>query len=305
MVTKLSETKPSRRAAVTIGTFDGLHRGHKALLEKTLELARAQNLASVVFAFSQPPQNYLGSPKPLILPLEKKLEQLSQKFDHVVSVDFSEVSWMEAEPFVQEILVKKLRTTVIVIGEDWRFGKERKGDLLLLKTLGDRFDFRVEIVPPVVHEGCVISSTVIRELIQSGQVGQAKELLGYVPRLFGKVIKGDGRGRLLGYPTANLSIAPELVQPAEGVYAVRAHYRNETKDAILYIGKRPTFQGKSQTIEVHLFETSEDLYGVEMEVELVHHIRGDRHFPDAESLQRQIQSDVQAARAFLAQHLNC
>ncbi len=301
MRTSLKELQLNRRTALTIGTFDGLHRGHQALIQKTLSLAQQENLESIVFAFSQPPQNYFGAQKPLLMPLEKKLSSLEKKFDHVLSVDFPDVSWMPAQHFIEEILVKTLKTKIVVVGSDWRFGKDRQGDIALLKEVGQRFDFRVEIVSPIVNGDRVIRSTLIRELIQTGQVHVAKEFLGDFPILSGKVIHGDGRGRLLGYPTANLSMAPELVQPAEGVYAARARYRHSTKEAILYIGKRPTFDGKTQTTEIHLFETSEDLYGAEIEVELLQHIRGDMHFLNSESLQKQIEIDVREAHIILAQ----
>jgi riboflavin kinase/FMN adenylyltransferase len=300
MIVSLNEIKPRGRTAVTIGTFDGLHRGHQALIQKTLSLAQQGNWQSLVFAFTQPPLNYFGAKKPLILPLEKKLNQLAQQFDTVLSVNFPEVSWMEAEHFIRDILVERLQTRALVVGLDWRFGRDRQGDMTLLRELGQRFDFQVETVMPVMHKGQIISSTLIREMIQTGQVQLAAELLGYLPSLVGKVIHGDGRGRLLGYPTANLQVASDLVQPAEGVYAVRAHYHHAKKDAILYIGKRPTFDGKSQTIEVHLFETTENLYGAAMEIELLHYIRGDLPFPDVESLQNQIRSDVQQAQDYLA-----
>lgn len=299
MILSLNEIKLQRHTAVTIGTFDGLHRGHQALIHKTKSLTQQEDLQSLVFAFTHPPQNYFGAKKPLILPLEKKLNQLAQQFDQVLSVDFPEVSWMEAEHFIREILVERLKAKVLVVGLGWRFGKDRRGDMTLLHELGKHFDFRVETVAPVMHDGQIISSTLIREIIQSGQVHLAAELLGYVPTLVGRVVRGDGRGRLLGYPTANLNVASELVQPAEGVYAVRAHYHHSVKDGILYIGKRPTFDGKSPTVEVHLFETTDHLYGVTMETELLHYIRGDLQFPDVESLQNQIRSDIQKAQVYL------
>jgi riboflavin kinase/FMN adenylyltransferase len=301
MRTSLSEIQPTRRTAVTIGTFDGLHRGHQALIEHTKRYASHEGLQTLVFAFSQPPQNYFGAQKPLLIPLEKKLALLEKEFDYVLSVDFPDVSWMEASLFVEDVLVKKLKTKILIVGTDWRFGKERKGDLTLLKKQGEAGDFRVETVAPVRHQERVISSTAIRELILSGQVNLAKDFLGYIPSLSGRVIHGDGRGRLLGYPTANLAVAAELARPAEGVYAARARYRQYCKDAILYIGKRPTFDGKIQTVEVHLFETAENLYGSEMEVELLQHIRGDLQFADSNSLQRQIELDVSEVRTILRQ----
>jgi riboflavin kinase/FMN adenylyltransferase len=207
---------------------------------------------------------------------------------------------MEPEHFISEVLVRRLKVAAIVIGRDWRFGKDRKGTISMLKALGQELSFRVELVPPVLHEGRIISSTMIRELVQSGQVRLAHELMGTAPTLIGTIVQGDGRGRLLGYPTANLSVAPELVRPAEGVYAVRAHYRSTTKDGILYIGKRPTFDGKSQAIEVHLFDTSGDLYDLEMKVDLLYYLRGDQYFSDISSLQEQMRADAAKARDLLA-----
>lgn len=296
-IVRLSEFHPIKRTALTLGTFDGLHLGHRALLERTL--AREHDLHSVAFTFTQPPQNYTGVPKPLILPVPKKLSRLAQLVDYVIAVEFPEVGWMEAEDFVRQILTNQLRVARIVIGPDARFGKNRRGDSTLLQQMGSQLDFSVEVVPPVTAHQRIISSTAIRESLLAGYIEEARELLGYPPTLWGTVVHGDGRGRQLGYPTANLALEKDVLIPAAGVYAVRVSVKNSQRDGVLYIGSRSTFADASPSIEVHLFDTEEELYGVELEVKLLKHLRDDQHFDTLEALKAQIEADIQAARTVL------
>lgn len=298
-IVRLSEFHPLKRTALTLGTFDGLHLGHRALLERTVSLARAHDLHSVAFTFTQPPQNYTGAPKPLILPVPKKLSRLAQLVDYVIAVEFPEVGWMDAEEFVRRILANQLRAARIVIGPDARFGKNRRGDSTLLEQMGSRLDFSVEVVPPVTAHQRIISSTAIRESLLAGYIEEAREMLGYTPTLWGTVVHGDGRGRQLGYPTANLAIEKNVLVPAAGVYAVRVSVKNSQRDGVLYIGSRSTFADASPSIEVHLFDTEEELYGVELEVELLKHLRDDQHFDTLEALKTQIEADIQTARTIL------
>ncbi len=298
-IVRLSEFHPIKRTSLTVGTFDGVHRGHRALLERTVALAREHRLPSVAFVFSQPPQNYTGAPKPLIMPVRKKLEQLAQLIDAVIVVEFPEVGWMEAENFVQKILVDRLKIAHIVIGPDARFGRNRRGDSTLLEQLGAQLDFSVEVVPPVTAHQRIISSTAIRESLLAGYTEEAHAMLGYTPKLWGTVVHGDGRGRQLGYPTANLAIEKNVLVPAAGVYAVRVALKNSQRDGVLYIGSRSTFADASPSIEVHLFETEEELYGAELEVELLKRLRDDQHFDTLEALKTQIETDIRAAQAVL------
>lgn len=299
-ISSLRDFYPRQRTALTLGTFDGVHRGHKALLERTVAWAREHNTLSVAFVFTQPPSNSLGIPKPLLLPVRKKLEKISQIVEHVLAVEFPEVSEMAAEEFVENILVRQLRLAHIVIGPDARLGRGRRGDKALLEELGTRFGFSVEVVPPVTTaQKKSISSTAIRESLLTGRLQEAHEMLGYAPTLWGTVVHGDGRGRQLGYPTANLALEQNVLMPAAGVYAVRVTVKDTQRDGVLYIGSRATFVPSSPSIEVHIFETDEELYGLELEVQLVKRLRNDQRFDSLEALKAQIERDIDAAREVL------
>lgn len=295
----LKEFHPQQQVALTLGTFDGVHRGHQALLERTAAWARQHNLPSVAFVFTQPPSNYTGAPKPLLLPVRKKLERISQIVTHAISVEFPEVGSMEAEEFVRKVLREQLQMAHIVIGPDARFGKQRRGDSALLKRLGEELGFSVEVVPPVTVNQKIVSSTAIRESLLAGRLEEAREMLGYAPTLWGVVVHGDGRGRQLGYPTANLALEKDVLVPAAGVYAVRVSVKNSQRDGVLYIGSRSTFADASPSIEVHIFDTNEELYGLELEVALLHRLRGDQRFDSLDALREQIERDIDAARGIL------
>lgn len=295
----LKAFRPKQRTAVTLGTFDGVHRGHRALLERTAQWAREHKALSVAFVFTQPPANYRGTPKPLLLPVAKRLERISQIVDHTLAVEFPEVGSMEAAEFVRKILTEQIQMAHIVIGPDARFGKDRQGDSALLKQLGKELGFSVEVVPPITASRKIISSTAIRNSLLAGRLEEAREMLGYAPTLWGTVVHGDGRGRRLGYPTANLALEPNVLVPAAGVYAVQVSVKNSQRDGVLYIGSRSTFADASPSIEVHLFDTEEELYGVELEVKLLKRLRDDQRFESLEALKEQIEKDIDAARAAL------
>ena len=295
----LKEFHPQQPTALTLGTFDGVHRGHQALLEHTVAWAREHGALSVAFVFTQPPSNSLGIPKPLLLPVRKRLEKISQLVDYVLAVEFPEVGSMEAEEFVRKVLVEQLHIAHIVIGPDARFGQGRRGDRALLERMGRELGFSVEVVPPVTVNQKIISSTAIRESLLAGRLEEAHKMLGYAPTLWGVVVHGDGRGRQLGYPTANLALEHNVLVPAAGVYAVRVNVKNSQRDGVLYIGSRSTFAHSSPSIEVHIFETDEELYGFELEVALLHRLRGDQRFDSLDALREQIERDIDTARTVL------
>jgi len=288
---------------VTIGTFDGIHLGHRALLERTRQLARTRGLRSLVLTFPRPPQNYLGRPKRLLMPKEKRLARLGEYVDHVIVIDFPEIQGLSPQAFAQEILKGRLKAAAVVVGENFRFGRDRRGDVRTLRDLGEELGFEVEVLRPVRVEGEWVSSTAIRRALQSGEVERAARLLGEPPRLWGRVVRGSGRGHTLGFPTANLSVDPELILPAEGVYASRVDLHGKDHPGALYIGHRPTLDGKGLSIEVHILREGGkelDLYGQELEVELLSRIRADRRFLSLDELRRQIEADIEAVRSLFA-----
>ncbi len=292
-----------RSAVVTLGTFDGVHRGHQALLKRARERARARGIESAALTFRKPPRNYLGTPKPLLLPPEKKLELLGRFVERVVVLDFPRVREWSPREFVEAVLVRDLHAQVVVVGENFRFGRDRRGDESTLRTLGKELGFEVEVVESVRVDGEVVSSTAIRRAIRAGEVERAARLLGRPPQLWGRVVPGSGQGRRLGFPTANLSVDPEMLVPAEGIYAAWALFRGEKRPGALYIGRRPTLgEGEALSVEVYIVGLPEEtsLYGVELEVQLLARIREDRRFDSLEALKAQIARDVARTREFFA-----
>ena len=300
-------TEPKTRSVVTIGTFDGIHVGHRALLQKTRELAEANRFQSVVLTFPRPPQNYLGNPKRLLMPPEKRIALLTQHVDQVLVIEFPEIQSLSPREFVKEILCERLKAAAVVVGRNFCFGRDRQGNVSTLMELGSGLGIDVQIVDPILVNGERVSSTTIRQALQVGDIERASRLLGDPPKLWGKVIPGEGQGRVLGFPTANLSMNSELLVPGEGIYATRVFYRNQSKMASLYIGRRPTFDGAHTSIEVHILESDSheelDLYGEELSVQLFTRLRGDRRFSSREELQAQIRADVEATQEFFSSRI--
>lgn len=285
---------------VTLGTFDGVHRGHQALLERARVLARERGLESTALTFLKPPQNYLGTPKPLLLPPEKKLELLGRFVERVVVLDFPRVREWSPREFVEGVLVRDLHAQVVVIGENFRFGRDRTGDAATLEALGEELGFSVEIIEAVRVDGEGVSSTAVRRALRSGEVERAARLLGRAPQLWGRVVPGSGRGRTLGFPTANLSVDPEVLVPAEGIYAAWALFQSEKRPGALYIGQRPTLGEGELSVEVHILGLDEkaSLYHEELEVQLLTRLREDRRFKSLEELRAQIARDIKQTREF-------
>lgn len=296
---ELDDLSLSQAAAITLGTFDGLHLGHQALLQRTVEIAREGGLDSLVFTFPQPPQNYLGQRKKLILPLEYKIRLLAEQVDRVVIADFNNVKDMSPGEF-SRLLKRKLKAAVVVVGANYRFGRGRSGNLQSLIREGMKLDFQVEALPPVEVDGEIVSSTAVRRAVRAGDIDKAIKFLGYPPLLVGVVVQGEGRGRELGFPTANLSIDDNLGTPDQGIFAAQISYKGKAENGVLYTGYRPTFNGKQKSYEVHILNEVEELYGVELEVHLLKKLRGDLEFDNPLSLQRQIERDVREAQQFFA-----
>lgn len=287
--------------AVSIGTFDGVHLGHQTLLNRAHERAQSQGLTSVALTFRRPPQNELGHPKPLLLPPAEKLAVLGEFVDRVGVLDFQRIRNLEPEAFVDQILYQTYRAGVIVTGSDFRFGRDRQGDVHALRSLGEAYGMTVEVVEPVDADGRPISSTAIRELLQEGLVRDAAELLGRRPRLVGEVVSGAGEGAKLGFPTANLHIDPEVLVPADGIYAAWVDLNNGRHPSALYIGSRPTYNAQERSVEVHLLTPPErSLRQCTLKVEMVERVRPDERFDSLDALKAQMAADVAEIRDILA-----
>jgi len=297
----LDEARPPQETVMTLGSFDGLHLGHRLLLGRARALAKERGLMSGALTFPKPPGSYLGQGrrKKLILPPELKLSLLEEEVDLVVVADFPKLRRLKPEEFAS-LLKWRLRAAWVVVGEDYRFGLDRQGDVALLRELGERLGVQVEALPRLAISGKPVSSTAVREAIEAGKIEEARTLLGYPPLLVGPVVHGTGRGRELGFPTANLRISEELVTPPDGVYAVEVGLEGGPKTGVLYIGRRPTFDGKERSYEVYLFDFAGELYGRELKVHLLERLRGDLEFPDPQALRRQIEQDLREAQRFFA-----
>ena len=294
-------------AVITVGTFDGLHQGHRAILQQLRTIAGEKGLPGIAYTFAFPPRHAIGeplrkSPSPpcLLLPQSAKRKLLAEYVDRVESADFAVLKQLSAEQFIHEVLLERFAARTIVVGESFRFGRDREGNASLLSRIGDEYGFNVVAVPMVIVDRAPVSSSRIRSLIQTGQVQQATPLLGRPPLLVGDVVAGDRLGRRLGYPTANLELDPTLLSPAEGIYLVHAFWKKKRSAGLLYLGTRPTLKTNVARCEVYLLSAPEtELYGERMEVHLHQRLRDDQVFPSLEALRRQVDHDVARARSLL------
>ncbi len=288
---------------ITIGSFDGIHLGHKKLFRKTIELAEKFSAVPVVVSFDPHPRKVLFPEAhfKFLTTLEEKIYLLhKEKIKKLVFIPFTmEVAGLSPEIFVQEYIVDGLRTKGVVVGFNFRFGKNRKGDTEVLKKYGEKYGFVVEKVDPVQINNYVVSSSLIRSLLEKGELELANKMLGHFYFLTGKVIEGAGRGRKLGFPTANLEISPEKLIPASGVYAVKVYLEKKEFHGVMNIGTKPTFMEKTLSVEVHIFDFCDNIYGKNIRVELIKFIREERKFSSIEELKKQITKDCKLARSIL------
>jgi riboflavin kinase/FMN adenylyltransferase len=286
---------------LTIGNFDGVHQGHQYLISAVVERAQALSAPACVYTFDPPPRVVLAPDRhqPRIQPWTDRVQDLGRLgVDEVIIERFTRAfAQHPPEWFVEEILGRRIRPRAMVVGYDFRFGRDRSGDAdFLRRHLGGAEIYQVS--PHELASG-VVSSSRIREAVETGRVREAAELLGRPHSVRGVVRQGDGRGRKLGFPTANVHTAAELL-PDVGVYAVRARIDGaEWKSGVANLGTRPTFGGQGLSLEVHLLDYSDDLYGRELEVAFVQRLRGEHRFESADELVDQIRRDEVLARALL------
>lgn len=283
---------------MTIGVLDGVHRGHRALLAHLDE-----GLVRVVLTFDPHPLEILrpGTPPRLITTIGERIDLLGAAGADVVGVlDLSEIKEQAPEQFVSDVLVGKVNAEHVVVGADFRFGKDRAGDVELLKRTGKEHGFSVEPIELVEDLGAPISSSRIRGLIESGHVDEAADLLGSRFTLTNTVVDGDKRGRDIGFPTANLQPPQRKLIPATGVYACFVRVRGEVHPAAVNVGVRPTFGGEELLIEAFILDFSGDIYGEQLTVEFVEYLRPELRFDDVEALVAQMGEDVSRSRDILA-----
>ena len=302
-----SESLPRARdgAVVTVGTFDGMHRGHALVLERLADAARRAGLASVALTFDPHPLDVVNpsAAPPLLTLWDEKLEAIAQSpIDYLAVIPFTqELASLTAEQFVERMLIERFGMRELIIGHDHGFGRGRAGDVESLRMLGRRRGFPVDVVDAVLgSDGAPISSTAIRRAVAHGDLARASDGLGRRYSFAGRVTSGAGRGRVLGFPTLNLELASRRkLLPPHGVYAVAVQGREAAYGGMMNLGPRPTFGDASVTLEVHLFDAAVDWYHRNVRVEFVSRLRDTMKFSGAEALVAQLQRDAESARRAL------
>ncbi len=294
-----------RNSVITIGTFDGVHRGHQKIIERIKELAREVDGESIIITFHPHPRLVINPGDKtlrLLNTIDEKIELIEKcGIDNLVIVPFSrDFSEQSAESYINNFLVKSFKPQCIVIGYDHRFGKNREGNFLLLEKMKPQLGYRLEEITKETLDDIAISSTKIRNSLAEGDIKLANELLGHNYTLSGMVVRGLQNGRKLGYPTANIQVDDEFkLIPRKGVYTVRAKVNNQWYGGMMSIGFNPTFDGKQQTIEVNIFDFDGDIYGSKITVEFIHYIRDEKKFNTLDDLIAAIKNDEVVSRETL------
>jgi riboflavin kinase/FMN adenylyltransferase len=290
-------------SSLTIGVFDGVHRGHQALIERAVAEAARRGLRSLVLTFVAHPLALLAppyAPPSLSDPAEKARLIERCAVELCAMIDFTApFASTPAREFLERIVVGICRARVVVCGDDFRFGARGAGDIALLREAGATLGFDLALCPSLLDGGQPVKSTRIRLCLHSGALAEANRLLGRPYTLPGRVVEGDRRGRTIGYPTANLEPPAGRLVPASGVYAVRARLDDAMVGGMMNIGTRPTFGGQGRTIEAHFFDFAGELYGRELAVRLIARVREERRFESPEELVAQLRDDEAACRAML------
>jgi riboflavin kinase / FMN adenylyltransferase len=294
---------PIEAASIAVGTFDGVHLGHQALMRAAVEDARAHSRQSVVFTFDRHPAEVTAPDKVpgyLSLP-DQRIETIRRLgVDDLVIACFDErFREISAEAFLHFVLVGCLGARAVLVGEDFRFGRNQEGDVTLLEDAQRRLGYTLRVLPPVMVDGEKVSSTAIRAYLRDGEIGRSAAMLGRPYALRGVVVEGEKLGRKLGYPTANLKLTREQVVPADGIYAVWVDWEGARYKGACSIGARPTVGGAERTIETYLLDFSGDLYGETIDLTFVERLRDELKFESLSALVEQIGRDVEDVRRML------
>jgi riboflavin kinase/FMN adenylyltransferase len=299
---ELARFTPTRDTLLTIGVFDGVHRGHQRLIEELKRQAAADVYLAGVVTFHQHPEEVLAPGKnlPFLTDIQTRIKLLkAEGVAIIVPLSFTaELARLGARRFVG-LLKKHLRMRGLVIGADFALGQGRRGTPEALKNLGKEMGFNVTVVPPLRINGEVVSSTTIRQAMAAGDMEKVRTLTGRYFSLHGRVIHGEGRGEGLGFPTANLNISPGQSLPPDGVYAALAHANGHTYPSMSNIGRNPTFGDNERSVEAYLFDYGGDLYGHELKVDFVARLRDEKKFTSADDLKQQVAEDVKKGKAIL------
>jgi riboflavin kinase/FMN adenylyltransferase len=303
----IDEFEPVGNAVVTIGTFDGVHLGHRKIISRIKELAGATGCETVILTFFPHPRMILHPEDEnikLITTINEKAALLEQiGVDHLIITPFSrDFSNQSAEDYIRDVLVNKIGTKTIVIGYDHRFGKDRRGGLSDLLDLSDVYGYEVVEIPEQDINDVAVSSTRIREALLVADIELANQFLGYAFFITGKVIRGDQIGRQIGYPTANIQVEEKYkLIPADGIFAVKVQHDGNDYKGMAYIGSRPTINGMTRNIEVNLFDFDKEIYNETIRMEFLHFVRGDVKFNGLDELKAQIAKDKEDVIKLLSQ----
>jgi riboflavin kinase/FMN adenylyltransferase len=305
LIRGLQNLTPQHQGCVaTIGNFDGVHKGHQALLAKVKERAEQLQLPSLVMTFEPHPLEFFAPEKcaPRLTRWREKFTALADcGIDRVLVVRFNEAfAKLRAEEFAQQILVEKLGVKQVFVGDDFHFGYQREGNFDFLKNEGQRFGFGVESMSTLLLDGERVSSTLVRNALLKADHAKVKKLLGHPYAMMGRVVHGDRRGRILGFPTANIYLH-RAVTPVRGVYAVRMHgIAPHSLPGVANVGIRPTVGGTRSLLEVHLFDFNQEIYGRHVSVEFCEKLREEKRFESLDLLKEQIWKDAEQAQKYFA-----
>ena len=304
---ELARAAPGRPSAVTIGKFDGVHRGHRYLVGHLLERARELGLASVVITLHPHPITVLrpGTPITYLCSLEERVSLLhALGVESVGVLSFtSELAQLSYRDFVA-LLIDQLDLRLLLIGPDFALGRDRAGNIETLRAFGKERGIQVEEVPLLSEDAAKVGSGAVRDALARGDMETVAQLLGRPFALRGPVVRGEERGQSIGFPTANIAVAPDLAMPKFGVYVTRAYLGESTYDSVTNVGQRPTFSGERPTIETHLLGFDGDCYERELRIELLHRLRDEQRFSGVDELVAQITRDVEAARAYFKERVS-
>ena len=299
---ELAKLTPEKDTLLTIGVFDGVHLGHKYLLSQLTKQAKEQDLLSGVVTFNRHPHEVLApqTKLPFLTDLAQRINLLKNEgVEAIFTLSFTrELAQLSARQFTS-LLKKYLRMRGMVIGPDFALGQTREGNVDILRTLGQDMGFSITVIPPVMIDGEVVSSTAIRNALANGDMKRVLNLVGRPFSLNGRVTKGAGRGVRLGFPTANLDIDPGQALPADGVYATWTDIDGQAYQSMTSIGRQPTFGGSQRVVEVYILDYHSNLYGRELKIDIMERLRGEKQFDTPEELKKQITKDINQGRAIL------
>lgn len=286
----------SKNTAVAIGNFDGIHLGHQKIIDITQQFADQDQYIPVLLTFEPYPQQFFHPEKPVprLTTLREKMNLIH--INHIYALPFDQtLSQYSPEFFIQEILINQLKAKIIIVGDDFRFGYQRKGDVKLLQSIPE---FKSQIISPIMLEDERISSTRVRHALKDGNLALAQKLLGRYYSMTGRVVRGNQRGRQIGFPTANIALH-KRIPPVRGVFAVKVKSDDQSYSAVANIGTRPTVDGTREFLEVYIFDFDRDIYGKYINIEFIQKIRDEIKFNSLNELKQQIAKDVVGAKEIL------